>query len=177
MGRKLRDKLPKVTIASEKLSEGERRNLILERAAAAKQKQKEYVDKHRLAPTSDIHEGDTILVKQLHKTNKLTPKFESVPSQVIRMDGNAVIVQSPGGPLRMRNSAHVKKFILTTVTTRVVTSHVTLQRLFSRLYPPLLMWNPRRQFLALFPQRWSLSLPCDQVIRNAPALMEDFVSK
>ena len=62
MGRKLRDKLPKVTIASEKLSEGERRNLILERDAARKQKQKEYADKHRLAHTSDIHEGDTVLV-------------------------------------------------------------------------------------------------------------------
>ena len=87
MGRKLRDKLPKVTIASEKLSEGDRRNLILERDAARKQKQKEYADKHRLAHTSDIHEGDTVLVKQLHKTNKLTPNFEPVPSQVIRKDG------------------------------------------------------------------------------------------
>ena len=72
MGRKLRDKLPKVTIASEKLFEGERCNLILECDAARKQKQKEYADKHRLAHSSDIHEGDTVLVKQLHKTNKLT---------------------------------------------------------------------------------------------------------
>ena len=46
MGRKLRDNLPKVTIASD----------------------------------------------QLHKTNKLTPNFEPVPSQVIRKSGNAVIV-------------------------------------------------------------------------------------
>ena len=43
MGRKLRDKLPKVTIASEKLSEGERRNLILEREAAGKQAKAEGV--------------------------------------------------------------------------------------------------------------------------------------
>ena len=53
------------------------------------------------------------------ETNKLTPNFEPVPSQVIRKDGNAVIVQSPGGPMRMRNSAHVKKFIPTAVTTGV----------------------------------------------------------
>ena len=84
-----------------------------------KQKQKEYADKHRLEHTSAIHEGETILVKQLHKTNKLTPNFEPVPSQVMRNDGNAVIVQSPGGPLRKRNSAHVKRFILTAVTTGV----------------------------------------------------------
>ena len=119
MGRKLRDKLLKVTIASEKLSEGERRNLTLEHDAVRKQKHKEYADKHRLAHTSDKHKGDTVLMKQLHKTNKLTPNFEPVPSQVIRKDDDAVIVQSPGGPLRMRNSVHVKKFIPTAVTTGV----------------------------------------------------------
>ena len=30
-----------------------------------------------------------------------------------------MLVQSPGGPLHMRNSAHVKKFIPTAVTTGV----------------------------------------------------------
>ena len=89
----LTDHKPLVSVlgASEKLSEGERRNLIFERNAARKQKQKEFADKHRLAHTSDIHKGDTVLVKQLHKTNKLTPNFEPVPSQVIRKDGNVVI--------------------------------------------------------------------------------------
>ena len=120
LGRKLRDKLPKVTIASEKLSEGELRILILECDAARKQKQKEYADKHPPGHTSDIHEGDdTVLVKQLHKTNNLMQNFETVPSQVIRKDGNAVLVQSLGGLLRMRNSAHLKKCIPTAVTTRV----------------------------------------------------------
>ena len=38
MGRKLRDKLRKVTIASEKLSEGEGRNLILEHEESAQAK-------------------------------------------------------------------------------------------------------------------------------------------
>ena len=37
----------------------------------------------------------------------------------MRNDGNAVIVQSPGELLRMRNSAHVKRYILTAVTTGV----------------------------------------------------------
>ena len=37
MGRKLREKLPKVTIASEKMSEGECHNLILKRDAARKE--------------------------------------------------------------------------------------------------------------------------------------------
>ena len=78
-----------------------------------------YADKHWLAHTRDIHAGDTVLVKQLHKTNKLTPYFEPVSSQVIRKDGNAVILQSPGGLLHMRNSTHVNQFIPTAVTTLV----------------------------------------------------------
>ena len=45
MGRKLRDKLPKGTIASEKMSEGEHHNLILECDAALKQMQNVYTDK------------------------------------------------------------------------------------------------------------------------------------
>ena len=68
--------------------------------------------------TSDIHEGDTVLVKQLQKANKVMPDFEPVRSQVIRKNGNTVIVKSPGGPQRMRTqSVQVKKFTQTAVTT------------------------------------------------------------
>ena len=174
MGRKLRDKLPKVTIASEKLSEGERRNLILERDAARKQKQKEYADKHRLAHTSDIHEGDTVLVKQLHKTNKLTPNFEPVPSQVIRKDGNAVIVQSPGGPMRMRNSAHVKKFIPTAVTTGVGDITEAVQPTVST---PTRVEPQEAVPTTASPEVVPVTAPRPGRERNAPAWMKDFVSK
>ena len=174
MGRKLRNKLPKVTIASEKLSEGERRNLILERDAARKQKQKEYADKHRLAHTSDIHEGDTVLVKQLHKTNKLTPNFEPVPSQVIRKDGNAVIVQSPGGPMRMRNSAHVKKFIPTAVTTGVGDSTEAVQPTIST---PTRVEPQEAVPTTASPEVVPVTAPGPGRARNAPAWMKDFVSK
>ena len=173
IGRKLRDKLPKVTIASEKLSEGERRNLILERDAARKQKQKEYADKHRLAHTSDIHEGDTVLVKQLHKTNKLTPNFEPVPSQVIRKDGNAVIVQSPGGPMRMRNSAHVKKFIPTAVTTGVGDITEAVQPTVST---PTCVEPQEAVPTTASPEVVPVTAPRPGRARNAPAWMKDFVS-
>ena len=173
MGRKLRDKLPKVTIASEKLSEGEHRNFILEHDAARKQKQKEYADKHRLAHTSDIHEGDTVLIKQLHKTNKLTPNFEPVPSQVIRKGGNAVLVQSPGGPLRMRNSAHVKKFIPTAVTTGVgdITEAVQPTVSTSTLVPQEAVPTTAS------PEVVPVTAPRPGRARNAPAWMKEFVSK
>ena len=101
MQRNLRNKLPKVTITPERLSEGECLSLIQENNAMPKQKQKMYVDKHWLACTNDTQEGDTILVKQLHKANKLMPNFEPVPSLVFQKGGNALIVRSPGGTQRM----------------------------------------------------------------------------
>ena len=167
-----------MTIASEKLSKGERRNLILERDAARKQKQKEYADKHRLAHTSDINEGDMVLVKQLHKTNKLTPNFEPVPSQVIRKEGNAVIVQSPGGPLRMRNSAHVKKFIPTAVTTGV--GDITCD--FTEAVQPTVSTPPHVEPQEAVPITVSsevvpVTAPRPGRAQNAPAWMKNFVSK
>ena len=178
MGRKLRDKLQKVTIASEKLSEGERHNLILECDATRKQKQKEYTDKHWLAHTSDIHECDTVLVKQLPKTNKLTPNFEPVPSKVIRKDGNAVIVQSPRGPMRMRDSAHVKKFISTAVTTGVgdITCDLT-EAVQPTVSTPTHMEPQEAVPTAVSSEVVPVTTPRPGRVRNAPAWMKDFVSK
>ena len=178
MGRKLRDKLPKVTIASEKFFEGERCNLNLERDTAHKQKQKEYTDKHRLAHTSDIHEGDSVLVKQLHKTNKLTPNFEPVPSQVIWKGENAVIVQSPGGPLRMRNSAHVKKCILTAVNTGVgdITCDLT-EAVQPTVSTPTHVEPQEAVPTTVSPEVVPVTAPRPGRARHAPAWMKDFVSK
>ena len=111
MGRKLRDKIPRVRINSEGLTDTDRKEMIAERDAVRKLKEKEYADKRRRATPSNIMVGDQVLVKQLHRENKLTPTFDPTPYEVIRREGNAVIVQSPNGPQRMRNTAHVKKFI------------------------------------------------------------------
>ena len=123
---------------------------------------------------SEIHEGDTVLVKQLHKTNKLTPNFEPIPSQVIRKDGDAVIVQSPGGPLHIRNSAHVKKFIPTAVTTGVGDITEAVQPTVST---PTRVEPQEAVLTTASPEVVPVTAPRPGRARNAPAWMKDFVSK
>ena len=59
MGRKLRDKLPKVQIPKGRATEAQWQLLLKERDARAKLIQKEYADRTRAAKFSDIEEGDS----------------------------------------------------------------------------------------------------------------------
>ena len=106
MGRKLRDKLPKLTIPNDRASEMDWQILDARR----KLKQKEYADKHRSATFSDIAEGDLVLLKQARE-NKLSPTYEPEPYRVRQRNGNAVVVENSEGVQKMRNTGHMNKFV------------------------------------------------------------------
>ena len=110
MGRTLRDKLPKATIPEDRATEAEWQQLLRERDALYKLKQKEYADTKRSAEYSIIQEGDEVLLKQTRK-NKLDTNFEPTPYKVVQKDGNALLLENDEGVRKMRNVAHVKKLV------------------------------------------------------------------
>ena len=110
MGRTLRNKLPKVTIPEDKAAEAEWQQLLRERDALYKLKQKEYADTKRSAEYSIIQEGDEVLLKQTRE-NKLDTNFEPTPYKVVQKDGNALLLENDKGVRKMRNVTHVKKLV------------------------------------------------------------------
>ena len=64
MGRRLRDKLPKVEFSDEQVTEGYWQQQLRERDARSKLRQREYADRTRGAKYSDIRSGDKVLLKQ-----------------------------------------------------------------------------------------------------------------
>ena len=83
---------------------------IHDKDALHKLKRNIAANQRRGAKDQDIQPGDTVICKNLHKSNKLDPNFESHPYEVISKQGNAVIIQQPNSPPIIRNAAHVKKF-------------------------------------------------------------------
>ena len=110
MGRRLKDKLPRVTIPSERITEAHWQQLLRERDVRGKLRQKEYADSKRSAQYSDIGEGDQILLNK-SRDNKLSPNFEPLPYKVVEKKGNAVLIQDHEENTRLRNASHMKKFI------------------------------------------------------------------
>ena len=96
MGRKLRDKLPKLKISEEQATEADWQKLVKEKDGRAKMKQKIYADKKRGARPSDIVVGDRVLLKQ-SRENKLSTNFEPHPYTVVHRDGNAVVAEDTNG--------------------------------------------------------------------------------
>ena len=113
MGRKLREKLPRLKIPNDRATEAEWQQLLRERDALAKLRQKEYTDLRQSAEHSNIVEGDEVLLRQTRE-NKLSPNFEPEPYKVIEKDGNAVVIADAEGNTKMRNAAHMKKLVQTT---------------------------------------------------------------
>ena len=109
MGRKLRDKLPKVQFLKDRATEAQWQNLLRERDARAKLRQ-EYADRTRAVQFSIIGDGDQVLLKQARE-NKLSPNYEPVPYKVVHKDGNAVLLEDAKGNGKMGNIAHMKKFV------------------------------------------------------------------
>lgn len=68
MGRQLNDKLPRVTIPNDRITHTHWQQLLHERGARGKLRQKEYGDSKRSAEYSHIAEGDQLLLKAV-KTN------------------------------------------------------------------------------------------------------------
>lgn len=107
MGRTFRDKLPRLTVPKDRATEAEWQQLLRERDAKNKLRQKEYADAKRSAEHSIIEAGDEVLLKQ-SRENKLDTNFEPTPYKVIQKEGNAILIESDG-VRKMRNVSHVKK--------------------------------------------------------------------
>ena len=69
MGRRLNDKLPRVTIPTDRTSDAHWQQLLRERDARVKLRQKEYADARRLSEYSDIVQGDQILLNRSRESN------------------------------------------------------------------------------------------------------------
>ena len=110
MGRNLRDKLPKLNIPRDRATEAQWQELLRDRDARGKLRQKEYADRTRSAKKSEIEEGDQVLLKK-NRENKLSPNYEPEPYTVIQKNGSAVTLKSVEGTTKMRNAAHMKHFV------------------------------------------------------------------
>ena len=108
MGRNLGDKLPKVKVQTDRVTEGEWQVLLGERYAKAKLRQRENADKTTAATPTDTKEGDAVL-RESKRSDKLIPQYEPDPYRVVKRNGNAVILEDNTGRTKMRNTAHMKK--------------------------------------------------------------------
>ena len=81
MGRKVRNKLPKLKIPEEQATEADWQKLVKESDGRAKIKQEIQADKKRGARPSDIAVEDRVLLKQ-SRENKLSTNFEPHPMQL-----------------------------------------------------------------------------------------------
>lgn len=102
-GREIRTKLP--TLQEHNISDTEIRDRDHER----KGKGKIYSDNRRNAKESDVNVGDFVLLKQ-KREDKFSTNFNPNPMQIVRKDGNSVLVESQEGAKYRRNTTHVKKF-------------------------------------------------------------------
>ena len=93
--------------------------------ARRKSRLKQYADERRAAKTTDIEEGDKVLLGQRRET-KLSTHFEPNPYRVIEKDGNAIVIQYAQGQTKMRNVGHMKKFVAADPVTSVTPSPVKL---------------------------------------------------
>lgn len=82
---------------------------VREKDAVAKLKGKIYADHRRHAKTSEIKEGDIVVLKN-YEPGKLEPKFKLDRFTVIRKTGNDTIVRNQEGVTYRRCVTHLKKW-------------------------------------------------------------------
>ena len=109
-GRKLRVTLLHAKRPQDHATEAEWQVLLRERYACTKLREKEYADSNRHAATSDIEEGDGVLLRQ-NRENKLPPTFQPDQYRVVEKNGSGVIIESSTGQSKMRNVDHLKRFV------------------------------------------------------------------
>ena len=178
MGRRLNDKLPRVAIPTDRVTEAHWQQLLRERDARAKLRQKEYADSKRSAEYSDIGEGDRILLNK-SRDNKLSPSFEPLPYKVVEKKGNAVLIQDQEGNTKMRNASHMKKFIHPDPSTE---THGTRERketsITTQSEAAVLSPSSHVDEHLPLPSESSPSAPPSRPVRarQPPAWMKDFVS-
>ena len=62
--------------------------------------------------------GDQVLCENLKKKIKLSPAWESIPYPAIKVYPSSVKIQSPSGAAFVRNKAHLKLYISSTMEER-----------------------------------------------------------
>ena len=71
---------------------------------------KAYADKRRHARIVHLL-GEEVLIKNLHKRNKLSTHYESKPYKVIKVYPSSCKIQSAAGATFICNKAHLKKYV------------------------------------------------------------------
>lgn len=105
-GRTIRPKIPSISeLGRTYLDDGE----IRDRDAQKKLQGKEREDRRRRSRNVDIVVGDTVLMQNLHPTNKLSTTFEQERFSVTNRSGSRVTIQSKECKKFERNVALVKK--------------------------------------------------------------------
>lgn len=105
-GRKMRDKLPEISQPLETVVDTFEDVRDLDKIN--KEKGKEYTDRKRKAKPNDIQLGETVVLKNMVRQNKLTPTFGSEKFKVIDRKGSEITVKAPDGPEYKRNVSHAK---------------------------------------------------------------------
>lgn len=104
-GRVLKDKLPGLMTRSYNILEE-----VKDRDRVRKMRDGDYADQRRMAKASDIEAGDTVIVKRIHKENKLSTTFSPEEFIVVDRTGSDVTVKSKeSGKELHRNTKHLKK--------------------------------------------------------------------
>uniref|UniRef100_A0ABD2WCX3 Uncharacterized protein n=1 Tax=Trichogramma kaykai TaxID=54128 RepID=A0ABD2WCX3_9HYME len=106
-GRQFRDKLPTISDVGKNWTTDEEMRY---RDKAQKEKGKLYGDRKRHATDKDLQVGEQVFVKNMFKTNKLTPNFDPVPHTVMDVNkGDVHVRNDTTGQECRRNIVHLKR--------------------------------------------------------------------
>ena len=84
---------------------------VNEQDAERKSRIKAYADKRRHAKAVHLEVGYEVLVKNLHKRNKLSIHYESKPYKVIKVYSSSCKIQRASGATFIRNKAHLNRYV------------------------------------------------------------------
>uniref|UniRef100_A0ABD2WXP2 RNA-directed DNA polymerase n=1 Tax=Trichogramma kaykai TaxID=54128 RepID=A0ABD2WXP2_9HYME len=106
-GRQFRDKLPTISDVGKNWTNDEE---MRDRDKAQKEKGKLYGDRKRHATDKDLQVGEQVFVKNIFKTNKLTPNFDPVLHTVMDVNkGDVHVRNDTTGQECRRNIVHLKR--------------------------------------------------------------------
>jgi hypothetical protein len=94
--------------------------LLKERDARRKLRQKQYADEKRAVQNSNITEGDRVLLKQTRR-NKLSTNFEPHPYKVVHREG-----QDSDGDNKMQAIVYMNKYVEPQVVETIETTETTV---------------------------------------------------
>ena len=106
----LKSKIPQLK-QSHTVSKQDWQVLMKEREALRKLRGKEYKNRTRRTKSSDIEQGDLILLENKFQKDKVATNFEEKPYKVIERNGNAVVVENDENGRKMKNTNQMKKYM------------------------------------------------------------------